>query len=100
MVTKEQAQQIYNIYAQIETCDKLLSELESAVQSCKGKVPDIIDESYKTHGSICIEVPYFENGTFIASKGARVFNINYSLAIKVIKSHKRLLQNRLKKINQ
>ena len=98
MITKELAMQIYNIYSQIETCDLLIKDLEGFVKQCEGNVPDIIDENYRTFGSIQISVPYFEQGMF-KTGSARVFNINYSIALKVIKSHKRMLKNRLKKLN-
>ncbi len=99
IINKETAMQVYNIYSQIETCDKLIADLEKFIKECEGKVPDVIDESYKTFGSISIAIPYFAGGKF-QSNGARIFNINYSLALKVIKSHKRLLKKRLEKIQQ
>ena len=98
MITKEVAASIYNIYSQLDTCDKFISDLQEFIKECDNHVPDIIDESYKTYGSIQLEVPYFESGRF-KTGSARLFNINYSLALKVIKSHKRMLKNRLKKIN-
>ena len=99
IINKETAMQVYNIYSQIESCDKLIADLDRFIKACEGRVPDIIDESYKTFGSISIAVPHFESGQF-KSSGARIFNINYSLALKVIKSHKRLLKKRLEKIQQ
>ena len=99
MITKEQAAQIFNIYSQIATCDTLINDLQRFIQECDNHVPDIIDESYHTYGSISIDVPYFEHGNF-KKAGARVFNINYSIAMKVIKSHRRSLKKRLEKLQQ
>lgn len=98
MITKEQAKDIYNIYSQIDTCEKLIEDLKNFIDQNGKHVPDIIDDNYTTYGSIQIQVPYFESGKF-SSSGARIFNINYSMAIKVLKSHVRTLRNRLKKID-
>ncbi|MBR4620542.1 MAG: hypothetical protein IKO46_06130 [Salinivirgaceae bacterium] len=97
MITKEQSAAIFNIYSQIETCDQLINDLQKFIQECDNHVPDIIDEYYKRYGSITIEIPYFEKGRF-KNGGARVFNINYSIALKVIKSHRRQLKKRLEKL--
>ena len=97
MIIKEQSAAIYNIYSQIESCDQLINDLQKFIQECDNHVPDIIDESYHTYGSISIEIPYFEHGQF-KKAGARVFNINYSIALKVIKSHRRQLKKRLEKL--
>ncbi len=97
MITKEQSAAIFNIYSQIETCDQLINDLQKFIQECDNHVPDIIDESYRQYGSIEICVPYFEKGRF-KNGSARVFNINYSIALKVIKSHRRMLKKRLAKL--
>ena len=97
MITKEQSAAIFNLYSQIETCDQLINDLQKFIQECDGRVPDIIDESYRHYGSIEICVPYFEKGRF-KNDGARVFNVNYSIALKVIKSHRRMLKKRLEKL--
>lgn len=99
MITKEQCAAIFNIYSQIDTCDQLINDLQRFIQECDNHVPDIIDESYHTYGSISIEIPYFEHGQF-KKAGARVFNINYSMAMKVLKSHRRSLKKRLEKLQQ
>lgn len=99
MITKEQAAQIFNIYSQIDTCDTLINDLQRFIQECDNHVPDIIDENYRTYGSISINIPYFEHGRF-KDAGARVFNINYSIAMKVIKSHRRFLKKRLEKLQK
>ncbi|MBO7617304.1 MAG: hypothetical protein J6T22_09320 [Bacteroidales bacterium] len=100
MIKKELAREIYNIYSQIETCDKLIADLEGFVKACDGNVPDLIDKDYCSYGSIQISIPYFDKGKFKTDGGARLFNINYSLALKVIKSHKRTLKNLLKKLDE
>lgn len=98
MITKEQARSIFNIYSQIDTCTKIIEELENFVKECDNNVPDVIDENYQMYGSIEIAIPYFESGKF-KKGGARVFNINYSQAIKVLKSQRRMLKKRLEKLN-
>lgn len=100
MITQEQAGEIYNLYSQIDTCESFIAQLQEFIMQCEGRVPDVIDKSYHQFGSIQISIPYFESGKFRTDKGARLFNINYSLALKVIKSHKRVLKNRLKKIEE
>ena len=97
MITKEQSAAIFNIYSQIETCDQLINDLQQFIQECDNHVPDIIDESYQRYGSIEIAIPYFESGRF-KNGSARLFNINYSIALKVIKSHRRMLKKRLAKL--
>jgi len=55
-----------------------------------------MDENYTAYGSIEISIPYFEAGQF-KKGGARVFNISYPAALKVLKSHIRGLRRLLKK---
>lgn len=96
MITKEQARSIFNIYSQIDTSTKIIEELENFVKECDNNVPDVIDENYSMY--IELAIPYFESGKF-KKGGARVFNINYSQAIKVLKSQRRMLKKRLEKLN-
>jgi len=100
MITKETARDIYNIFAQIETTEKMISELEQAVEQEDKKVPDIIrDREYHSHGSIVIEIPYFEAGQFVKERGSRVYNISYRSALRILKNHKKQLKKELKEIN-
>lgn len=87
MITKEDCRLLYNIYSQIETTENIINDLENAIKSCEGNIPEIMDKSYEIHGSIQIEVPYFKNGQFYKSKGARVYNIRYDAALMVLKDH-------------
>lgn len=96
MISKEQAQYIYNLYSQIETTQKLIDELKEFAKECDDKVPAIIDKSYSTYGSICIDIPYFEAGKF-SNKGARVFNISYPAALLILEDHLEFLKRELAK---
>lgn len=51
-ITKEDCRQLYNLYAQVETSESIIKDLEEFVKSQGEKVPDIIPKSYQTHGSI------------------------------------------------
>lgn len=100
MITKEQAREIYNYYSQIETSEKLIADLKRAIEKEKEnpRFQDIIrDNSYHPHGSICLNVPYFDNqtGMFTKEKGSMVFNIGYSQAIRVLKAHVKQLKREL-----
>ena len=100
MITKEQAREIYNYYSQIEQSEKLIADMKKAIEKEKTnpKFPEIIrDNQYHPHGSICIEVPYFDNltGVFSREKGSRVYNISYSQAIRVLKAHIKQLKREL-----
>lgn len=103
MVTKEQARDIYIYYSQIEDTEKLIADLKRAIEKEK-KEPNfheiIRNISYHPHGSICINVPYFDNtkGVFDKDKGSRVYNINYPSAMKVLKAHVRILKRELREL--
>ena len=99
-ITKEQAREIYNYYSQIERSEQLIANLKRAIEKEKEnpRFPEIIrDSSYHPHGSICIDVPYFDNmtGMFTKEKGSMIYNINYSQAIRVLKAHIKQLKREL-----
>lgn len=100
MITKEQAREIYNHFQQIELCEDLVEDLKKAVEKSNSKGgPALLyrDPNYHPHGSICIEVPYFDNttGCFTKEKGSRVYNISYPSAIRVLKNHVKHLKREL-----
>lgn len=96
-VTKNTAMKVYNLYSQIETTAKIIAELQEFIKKWnEGGQPPVITDNYKPYGSIEISIPYFERGQF-KQGGARVFNISYPAAIKVLKSHLRCLKHTLKK---
>lgn len=100
MITKEQAREIYNHYSQIEQSEKLIAALKRAIEKEKEnpRFPDIIrDNTYNPHGSICINVPYFDNltGEFTKEKGSMVYNISYPQAVRVLKAHVKQLKREL-----
>lgn len=86
MITKEDCRLLYNIYSQIETTDAIISDLENFVKENGGRVPDIMDCDYKTHGSIQISIPPFEEGRFKCGS-ATVYKIRYDAALLVLKDH-------------
>lgn len=98
MISKEDARLLYNLHAQIETSQTIISELEEFVKKQGEAIPDIIDETYSTFGSISIEIPYFEAGKF-SKKGARVYNISYNAALRVLKNHIRNLKKQVKALS-
>lgn len=102
MITKEQAREIYNHFSQIETVEKLIEELKKAMERGKGNTPQILyrDPNYHPHGSITINVPYFEAGKFVESKGSTVYNISYPSAIRVLKNHVKQLKRELKELQE
>ena len=100
IVTKEQAREIYNYYSQIEKSERLIADLKRAIEKEKEnpRFPDIIrDDTYHPHGSICLEVPYFDNmtGEFTKERGSMIFNISYSQAVRVLKAHVKQLKREL-----
>lgn len=99
MITKEDCRLLYNIYSQIETTENIISDLENAIKDCDGNIPEIMYESYALHGSIQIEVPYFKNGQFDKSKGARVYDIRYDAALMVLKDHVYNLRKQAKELS-
>lgn len=96
-IDKERARKIYNYYSQIETTEKIIADLEEFIRKYnEGEPPAVMDENYSPYGSIEISIPYFEHGQF-KKGGARVFNISYPAALKVLKSHIRTIKRLLKK---
>ena len=99
MITKEDCMELYNIYSQIETTENIINDLENAIKDCDGNIPEIMSKSYEIYGSIQIEVPYFKNGRFDKSKGARVYNIRYDAALMVLKDHVYNLRKQAKELS-
>lgn len=96
-IDKERARKIYNYYSQIETTERIIADLDEFIKKYnEGEPPAVMDENYTAFGSIEISIPYFEAGQF-KKGGARVFNISYPAALKVLKSHIRGLRRLLKK---
>ncbi len=101
MITKEIAREIYNHYSQIETVEKLISDMKEMMEKEKGTSHDILrDNSYHPHGSITINIPYFEGGSFDKERGSRVYNISYPSAIRVLKNHIKQLKRELNKLQE
>lgn len=101
MITKETAREIYNHYSQIETVEKLISDMKKMMEKEKGTSPDILrDNSYHPHGSIQMHIPYFEAGSFNTERGSRVYNISYPSAIRVLKNHIKQLKRELNKLQE
>lgn len=98
-ITKEDCRLLYNLYAQVETTESIIKDLEEFVKSQGERVPDIIPKSYQTHGSIEIHIPYFEGGKF-ANNGARIYHISYPAALRVLKNHVRNLKKEIKQMNE
>lgn len=96
-IDKDRARKIYNFYSQIETTERIIADLNEFIAKYnEGQPPAVMDENYHPYGSISITIPYFEAGQF-KDGGARVFNISYPAALKVLKSHIRGLRRQLKK---
>lgn len=96
-IDKEKARAIYNLYSQIETTEAIIAELKGFIDRYnEGNPPPVIPDNYNPYGSIEICIPYFEHGQF-KKGGARVFNISYPAAMKVLKSHVRCIKNKLRK---
>lgn len=101
MITKETAREIYNHYSQIETVEKLISDMKKMMEKEKGTSPKILrDNSYHPHGSITINIPYFEGGSFDKERGSIVYNISYPSAIRVLKNHIKQLKRELNKLQE
>lgn len=98
MISKEDARLLFNLHSQIETTETIITDLQEAVKVQGEQIPDIIDKSYSTFGSIHIEIPYFEGGQF-TKKGARVYNISYNAALRVLKNHVRNLKKQVKELS-
>lgn len=99
MITKEDARLVYNLYSQIETTEKIINDLEDFVKQQGSRVPDIIDKNYQPYGSITINIPSFESGRF-SEKSARVYNISYNAALRVLKNHIEHLKKQIKTLTE
>lgn len=98
MITKEDCRRLYNYYAQVETTEKIIEDLEKFVKSQDDKIPDVIPESYAVHGSIELCIPTFKEGQF-QTGSARIYNISYPAALRVLKNHIKDLKKKIKKMN-
>lgn len=99
MITKKRAQQIYNLYSQLETSNKLLNTL----RQCKDEYEknsegiDIIRDQWGQFQSIELAVPdRFLNPNGSSFSGARIFQISVPDAILVIENHIMRLEKSLK----
>jgi hypothetical protein len=98
MITKKRAQQIYNLYSQLETSNKLLNTL----RQCKDEYEknsegiDIIRDQWGQFQSIELAVPErFLNPNGSSFSGARIFQISIPDAILVLESHIQRLEKSL-----
>lgn len=98
MITKKRAQQIYNLYSQLETSNKLLNTL----RQCKDEYEknsegiDIIRDQWGQFQSIELAVPdRFLNPNGSSFSGARIFQISVPDAILVLESHIQRLEKSL-----
>lgn len=94
MITKEDCRQLYNYYAQVETSEKLIEDLEQFAKNQDENIPDVIPESYSSHGSIELCVPTFKEGRF-QTGSARVYNISYHAALRVLRNHVETLKKKI-----
>lgn len=99
MITKEDCRQLFNYYSQVETTEKLIEDLENFVKSQDANIPDVIPESYASHGSIELCVPYFKEGQFKAGS-ARIYNISYHAALRVLRNHIEELKKKIQAKNE
>lgn len=99
MITKEDCRQLYNYYSQVETTEKLIEDLETFVKSQDENIPDVIPESYASHGSIELCVPDFKQGQF-QTGSARVYNISYHAALRVLRNHVEELRKKIEDKNK
>lgn len=98
MITKKRAQQIYNLYSQLETSNELLNTL----RQCKDEYEknsegiDIIRDQWGQFQSIELAVPErFLNPKGSSFSGARIFQISVPDAILVLESHIQRLEKSL-----
>lgn len=99
MITKEDCRQLFNYYSQVETTEKLIEDLENFVKSQDANIPDVIPESYSSHGSIELCVPLFKEGQF-QTGSARVYNISYHAALRVLRNHIEELKKKIQAKNE
>lgn len=95
MISKEDARLIYNLHAQIESTEEIISKLHEFVKEQDANIPDIIDDKYNYNGSITINIPYFDARKFDTSRGVRVFNISYHAALRVLENHLESLKEQI-----
>lgn len=98
MITKKRAQQIYNLYSQLETSNELLNTL----RQCKDEYEknsegiDIIRDQWDRFQSIELAIPdRFLNPNGSSFSGARIFQISVPDAILVLESHIQRLEKSL-----
>lgn len=98
MITKKRAQQIYNLYSQLEKSNELLNTL----RQCKDEYEknsegiDIIRDQWGQFQSIELAVPErFLNPNGSSFSGARIFQISVPDAILVLESHIQRLEKSL-----
>lgn len=99
MITKEDCRKLFNYYSQVETTEKLIEDLEKFVKSQDANIPDVIPESYASYGSIELCVPHFKEGQF-QTGSARIYNISYHAALRVLRNHIEELKKKIKDKNE
>ena len=98
LISKDNCMDLYNIYSQIERCESIMEDLDKFIKENDGNIPEIFDKSYTQYGSVQIQIPYFEKGKF-KDGGARIFNIQYDMALAVLKEHVRFLKEKARELN-
>lgn len=98
MITKKRAQQIYNLYSQLEKSNELLNTLRQCKDEYEknSKGIDIIRDQWGQFQSIELAVPErFLNPNGSSFSGARIFQISVPDAILVLESHIQRLEESL-----
>ena len=98
MITKDDCRKLYNYYAQVETTEKLIEDLEKFAQKQDENIPDVIPENYTPYGSIELCVPTFKEGKF-QTGSATVYNISYHAALRVLRNHLKELKKKIQDKN-
>ena len=89
MISKELCRQIYTCYDQIERCDKLISDMNEAIE--KSGSSDLLDAFGSRKG--------LELGIPSGNNSHRIVNVSPEIAIKVIIEHKEFNQRELTRLN-
>lgn len=95
MVTKENARQIFNLYSQIESTEKVICILKECQEIVVKENTPLITENWRSGESITLEIPQSMLNKTNNYTGVKIYQVSARDAVIVLESHLKRLKEAL-----